>query len=281
LVEAMNGGDLESALALYEGGASLVARPRKVAKGAAALSVLVTLVPEAHLMFRVASLRRRALLAVTALALVTAIGTRAYRAAASDHRDSALLTANPAEDIADVYSFLNPSNPDRVVLAMTVSGFIPPSENTTTFFDPQVLYEIKLDTNADAVEDQVIQAFVVGSGPNQVMHFRGPTAPVAPGTTDRVVHGPEIATVRVSHTADPIIAERNGIKVFAGVRDDPFFFDLVQFKHVVAGEASSFNNPGADTFAGFNVLALVIELPKSLLGSSHVGVWGTTSRLAS
>jgi hypothetical protein len=232
-------------------------------------------------MFRTASRRRRVLLSLAALALVAAIGVRAYRVWASDHRDSALLTANPAEDIADVYSFLNPANPDRLVLAMTVSGFIPPSENATTFFDPAVLYEIKLDTNGDAVEDQVIQAFVTGSGPNQVMHFRGPIAPVAPGTSDRVAHGPETATVRVSHTADPIITERNGVKVFAGVRDDPFFFDLVQFKHVVAGEASSFNNPGADTFAGFNVLALVIELPKSQLGSSHVGVWGTTSKLAS
>ena len=232
-------------------------------------------------MYRIATRRRRALLGVTALAVATAIGARGYRVSASDHRDSALLTANPAEDIADVYSFLNPTNPDRLVLAMTVSGFIPPSENGTTFFDPQVLYEIKIDTNGDAVEDQVIQAFVTGSGSNQVMHFRGPIAPVAPGTTDRVVHGPETATVRVSHTADPIITERNGLTVFAGVRDDPFFFDLVQFKHVVAGEASSFNNPGADTFAGFNVLALVVELPKSQLGSSHVGVWGTTSKLAS
>jgi hypothetical protein len=230
-------------------------------------------------MHHTASRGRWALLAVTALAVAAAIGAGVYRAMASDHRDSALLTANPAEDIADVYSFENPTNPDRVVLAMTVSGFIPPSENATTFFDPQVLYEIKLDTNGDAVEDQVIQAFVTGSGPNQVMHFRGPVAPIAPGTSDRVVHGSETATVRVSHSADPIITQRNGITVFAGVRDDPFFFDLVQFKHVVAGEASSFNNPGADTFAGFNVLAIVIELPKSLLGTSQLGVWGTTSKL--
>ncbi len=230
-------------------------------------------------MHHTASRGRWALLAVTALAVAAAIGAGVYHAMASDHRDSALLTANPAEDIADVYSFKNPTNPDRVVLAMTVSGFIPPSENATTFFDPQVLYEIKLDTNGDAVEDQVIQAFVTGSGPNQVMHFRGPVAPIAPGTSDRVVHGSETATVRVSHSADPIITQRNGITVFAGVRDDPFFFDLVQFKHVVAGEASSFNNPGADTFAGFNLLAIVIELPKSLLGTSQLRVWGTTSKL--
>ena len=65
-------------------------------------------------MFRIAARRRRALLGATALAVATAIGTRVYRVSASDHRDSALLTANPAEDIADVYSFFNPANPDRL-----------------------------------------------------------------------------------------------------------------------------------------------------------------------
>ena len=37
LVEAINSGDLESALGLYEAGASLVAQPGRVAKGAAGL----------------------------------------------------------------------------------------------------------------------------------------------------------------------------------------------------------------------------------------------------
>jgi len=66
--------------------------------------------------------------------------------------------------------------------------------------------------------------------------------------------------------------------VFAGVRDDPFFFDLVQFKKIIAGEASAFRNPGVDTFAGTNVLAIVVELPSSLLGGTKLSVWGSTSR---
>src|ERR1041385_4851114 len=74
-----------------------------------------SLVPEVPHMFGTASRRRRVLLALAAVELIAAIGVRAYRVSASDHRDSALLTANNAEDIADVYSFLNPSNPDRLV----------------------------------------------------------------------------------------------------------------------------------------------------------------------
>ena len=198
---------------------------------------------------------------------------------ASDHKDSALLAADHAADIADLYTFKSPVNPDNVVLVMTVSGFIPPSEASTTFFDPNVLYQWKIDNDGDAVEDLVIQAFVTGTGGHQVMHFRGPAAPAATGTTDRVVLGPETATVGVSNGAAPIVASRGGMTVFAGVRDDPFFFDLVQFKKIIAGEATAFRNPGVDTFAGFNVLAIVAEFPSSLLGGQKLGVWGTTSRV--
>jgi hypothetical protein len=43
--------------------------------------------------------------------------------------------------------------------------------------------------------------------------------------------------------------------------------------------ATSFNNPGSDTFAGTNVLSIVIEVPKDLLHatSGKLGVWLTTS----
>jgi len=62
------------------------------------------------------------------------------------------------------------------------------------------------------------------------------------------------------------------------VRDDPFFFDLVQFKKIIAGEAAAFRNPGIDSFAGTNVLAIAVELPSARLGGPRLGVWGTTSR---
>src|SRR3989449_1045677 len=141
------------------------------------------------------------------LATAAALGVTRW-IKASDHKDSALLAADHAADIADVYTFKSPVNPDNVVLVMTVSGFIPPAEASTTFFDPNVLYQWKIDNNGDAVEDLVIQAFVTGTGGHQVMHFRGPAAPAATGTTDRVVPGPETATVRVSNSEVPIVASR-------------------------------------------------------------------------
>src|SRR6266571_4656813 len=230
-------------------------------------------------MLRFTSLPPRGRVLATTLLLATAAAMGLTRwIKASDHKDSALLAADHAADIADLYTFRSPANPDNVVLAMTVSGFIPPSEASTTFFDPNVLYQWKIDNNGDAVEDLVIQAFVTGAGGHQVMHFRGPAMPGVIGATSRVIDGPETATVRVTNGESPIVASRTGMTVFAGVRDDPFFFDLVQFKKIIAGQATSFRTPGIDSFAGTNVLAIVVELPSAQLGGTKLGVWGTTSR---
>ncbi|HEY6224299.1 MAG TPA: DUF4331 family protein [Gemmatimonadales bacterium] len=221
--------------------------------------------------------RGRAIAWSLPLAVAAAIGLARW-IKASDHKDSALLAADHAADMADVYTFRSPVNPDNVVLVMTVSGFIPPSEAGTTSFDPNVLYQWKIDNNGDAVEDLVIQAYATGSGRHQVMHFVGPAEPDVTGATTRLIKGPKAASVRVSRGETPIVASHHGMTVFAGVRDDPFFFDLTQFKKIIAGEATSFRNPGVDSFAGTNVLALVVELPGARLGGTKLGVWGTTSR---
>lgn len=198
---------------------------------------------------------------------------------AADHRDSALLTSDRAADIADVYSFRSPANSNNLVLVMTVSGLIPPAEAGTTFLNSGVLYQWKIDNNADAVEDLVIQAYVTGSGANQRVHFRGPAAPAVTGATNRILDVPDAVTVQLSTTATPIIESGGGLTVFAGVRDDPFFFDLVRFREIIAEMAMAFRNPGVDTFAGTNVLALVVEVPIAMLGSgTNKGIWGTTSR---
>ena len=77
----------------------------------------------------------------------------------------------------------------------------------------------------------------------------------------------------------PVVSTSQGVRVFAGVRDDPFFLDLGAFNEIIAGRATSFNNPGTDAFAGTNVLALVIELPTSSLGpNAQLGIWATTNR---
>ncbi len=214
-------------------------------------------------------------LALAGLLMATGAGAMLLRAA--DHRDSAFLTDNPGLDIADVYSFLSPGDPSKLVLAMTVAGLQAPTDAGSVRFPANVVYQWKIDINGDAVEDYVIQAYTAGNGSAQVVQFLGPAAPAQAGTTSRLIGGPAI-TVPVSFSATPRTQSSGGITVFAGLRDDPFYFDLAQFQAILGGTASGFRNPGMDTFAGTNVLALVIEVPITMFGgATQVGVWGTVN----
>jgi hypothetical protein len=112
------------------------------------------------------------------------------------------------------------------------------------------------------------------------MRVYGPVAPSAPGTTSTVrTNGPvtEVSVTAYGAASTSIGSNANGTRIFAGPRDDPFFFDLARFKEIIAGTAPGFNNPGSDTFAGTNVMSIVVEVPKSLLGSgAAISMWGET-----
>lgn len=212
-----------------------------------------------------------------AIAAAAALGTIGWLVAA-DHVDSPLVRSTASIDIADVYVFRSPQDPSNAVLAMTLHGFIPPSESGMSIFDPDVLYQFEIDTNGDAVEDRVLQAFVTRETGGQVMHFRGPAVPTTVGAEANVVGEEDAVSVEVTTSATPITATGNGLTVFAGLRDDPFFFDFARFQEITMGEASGFRDPGVDAFAGFNVYAIVVELPAAMLGGTQIGVWGTTNR---
>lgn len=106
---------------------------------------------------------RRRLAGGLAVAVIGSLAT-VVAIRATDHRDSTLLTNNPSVDINDVYVFHSPSNPNHTVLATTVSPFVTPAENGTRYFEPDAIYQFKIDTNGDAVEDLVIQGIPVSRG---------------------------------------------------------------------------------------------------------------------
>ena len=96
------------------------------------------------------------LLVVTAAA--AAVWIAPIRTQASSHREAPLISADPLADNTDVYAFVSPNNPDRVTL---IANFIPleaPYGGPNFFkFDDNVLYEIMVDNNGDAVEDVTFQ----------------------------------------------------------------------------------------------------------------------------
>jgi hypothetical protein len=235
---------------------------------------------------------------LTTLGVAVAIAGAALvakRSLASDHQDSPDVELNPAMDMTDVYAFPG-STPDRIVLVMNSWPFLTPAETPTTRFDPNLLYQFKIDNDGDAREDQVIQVTFKGSGPDQTVEVRGPIVPPVQGA---MMNRLATSSPAVSGKVNTVLGSPTGMQVFTGPREDPFFIDLEQFFRIipdrkpVTGALSQLSDTAIsppsfrdatsakDYVAGYNVLSIVIELPKSALtpgGSSRIGVWGTISR---
>ncbi len=213
-------------------------------------------------------------------------------ALASDHQDTTDVELNPSMDMTDLYLFPSPV-PGRVVLVMNSWGVLTPAETPTTYFDPNILYQFKIDNNHDGIEDKVIQVSFKGAGANQTVEVRGPVAPPVVGAMDNTISTARPVITGATRTT---LGSASGVQVYAGPRDDPFFIDLEQFFRIIPDRkpvtgalsqlpdsptAAAWRNPGIDFLAGFNVLSIVIELPASdLTGSSgpNFGVWATISR---
>ena len=112
------------------------------------------------------------------------------------------------------------------------------------------------------------------------MYAFGPFAPSVTGAESSIKSNDDPLVVDITRYGDAAnIATKDGSKLFAGPRDDPFFFDLGAYSDVLAGNATGFSDPGADTFAGTNVMAVVIEIPKSTLGGGNtINTWVETKR---
>ena len=192
---------------------------------------------------------------------------------AADHADAPAVTGT-ASDITDVYAFQG-QNTDNMVFVVNTQGLLSPNATSKAEFSEGVMIEINIDNNGDNVEDLVIQAIRRGDK----MFFFGPVAPGTTGTSSVIHKEAQSGNVKITpYGSEPIIKTNDeGYKFFAGPRDDPFFFDLGQFKSILAEHATEFNNPGTDTFAGTNVLSIVVEVPKSSLGSSSaINIWAET-----
>jgi hypothetical protein len=261
----------------------------------------------------------RALGATAAIASLAAavLLYNAHPVRSSDHQDSPTVLARPAADITDVFVFPSPTNSNNVVFVMNVDPLIPAGLGTARFFDPAVMYQFKIAHGAfgtTAPEDLVIQIGANGVDANQTLTVYGPATPAQTGTTSTFVA--PASTFRYNETRGTKLA--NGILAFAGPRADPFFFDLFQFFKIIpdrnysnprtgdtlgtatptfngfasgtvsgtgtgayACSTAASQNALTDINGGFNVLAIVLEIPKTLIapasGSQLIHVWATTS----
>src|SRR6187401_2331227 len=265
-------------------------------------------------------MNRTKLIAMACLG-VAAIGAAALvPVRASSHREAPLISQDPLADNTDLYAFVSPTTPDKVTI---IANFIPleaPYGGPNFYkFDDNVTYAIKIDNNGDAREDITYQfrfKTSVANG-NTFLYNTGPITSLDSAnwnvrqsyTVTRVlgsnglggrttVLGKDLTTppVNIGFRSTPnyealaaaaVQDLGDGVRVFAGQRDDPFFVDLNVFDLLAVPPADTNNS---DSLAGYNVHTIAIEVaiasltangqrPSSMSDPNAViGIWSTASR---
>jgi hypothetical protein len=226
----------------------------------------------------------------TAVVALT-IGVAPILTNAADHLDAPALGGTTANgqiaphsehgdrDINDVYVFRAPDNSKRTVIAVTVNPAINLFGGN---FGTNVRYIINVDKNGDEKPDL---AYVARFGkvdkddddkyPEQdywITKYTGKHArSLSRGTT-----------VAWGESNEGSARTRQSLKAWAGVRSDPFFFDLTGFigttTKLTTGTAvggDALGNDPTDFFANLNTNAIVLSIPNSQLPDT-IGVWAAT-----
>jgi len=224
--------------------------------------------------------------------LALAVLTAASASFAADHTDGPAAKADPAADITDVYSWVDGNN---VILVMDVNPFA----TATSKFSDKVQYVFHTESQMTFGADKATASDVICTfdATQKISCWVG---------KDDYVTGDASATAGLD-------SKSGKVKVFAGLRDDPFYFNLDGFHAVEAAVEKSgpfmFDaakcpkvDPGTsmalvtalrtdpksmppggvakDAFAGANVTSIVLSIDKSLLnkGGPVMSVWGSTNK---
>jgi hypothetical protein len=261
---------------------------------------------------------------------------------ASSHREAPITALDRSADVTDWYAFVSYDNPKNVTFILNVDPLLEPANGPNYFpFDPNVLYEMHVDNTQHGGSDITFQfrfATTINL-PNLFTGYVGGIAGIPPITS---LSGPGSEGLSLSQTYTVTMVKKgvstllnggqtlfavpsnvgpltmpnyqslfdqgiynlgNGISVWAGTADDPFFIDLgaffdsVNFRSGVgpilspAIDADNTHNYAPDAVGGYNVNSIVLEVPITMLtadGQLHgagdkravIGTYGSTSRNA-
>src|SRR5882724_2819550 len=130
-------------------------------------------------------------------------------------------------DMTDLYAFPKPGDPGKSILILNVHPSFrldSPEPTTKEPFAPGALYEIKIDTNGDAIADITYSAqFASSEDGKQTATLRRVKGARAAGVCDEgdvIVEGAPVSVAR-----EALVAEAGDHRVFFGWRSDSFFFD--------------------------------------------------------
>jgi hypothetical protein len=259
---------------------------------------------------------------------------------ASSHREAPITALDRSADVTDWYAFVSYDNPNNVTMILNVDPLLEPANGPNYFpFDPNVVYQMLVDNNQDGIPDVIFQFRFSTQirDPKLFTGFVGDLAGV-PAITSLSGAGSEGLSLRQTYTVTMIKNGKstvlnggqtlyavpsnvgpktmpdyqslfnqginnlgNGVTVWAGTADDPFFIDLgaffdsVNFRSGVgpvlspAIDADNTHNYAPDAVGGYNVNSIVLEVPITLLtvdGQMHpasakqavIGTYGSTAR---
>jgi hypothetical protein len=239
---------------------------------------------------------------------------------ASSHREAPIIATDPTADSTDLYAFVSPDAPDTVTL---ISNYYPgqdPAGGPNFYaFGDDVTYDLNIDNDGDAVQDITyrFEFSTTTKNPNVPLYNVGPIESldsenwnvVQRYTITKIVDGeatqlpfegivPPVnigpkSTPNYDELANAAIGEVDGMKVFAGQRDDSFWVDLgAIFDLVTIRQLPGDQGGGIDDLKGLNVLSIALQVPISELTATGeaptgaddpnaiIGVWAANSRFA-
>jgi len=184
----------------------------------------------------------------------------------ADHLDAPGLKSPNMDariDICDIYAFQKPGDINKSVLVVDVNPVAPTFADS---FASEAVYELKVDTNGDAVADIAYRfTFSPKEDGVQKVTVRRAIGEQAEGSGN----DGEVLFKNILVSFDDVVtlADAGEYRLFAGIRSDPFFFDL-------DGMKNGMKFTGVDTFLDKNVFSIVLEIPNSALGNNpKVGIW--------
>ena len=187
-------------------------------------------------------------------------------ALSADHLDPPMRTdilvdATPdtAADIADIYAFQDANN---LYLISTFGG--PSATTLPAFYDRDVLHTLNISTSLPASSSDITIRFRFGPGAN-------------PGETGISVENVPGVNGAIVGPVEQILT-KDGVRVYAGLRDDPFFFDSQGLRESRTMGVLRFNNQRS-FFGSKNITVVAIEIPRSRLNNATaLDIWNTTAR---
>jgi hypothetical protein len=238
---------------------------------------------------------------ITRAGILAAAFAWALPAQAADHKDSPSVSTDATTDITDLYAFVDGTN---LVVIMDVNPLSGPVATEDIRFNTNALYKFHIDADGNVSADAKTYTIqFADKGTAQWIRVRGTGH--GSGATDDIVG--QINTSADASSPRTVKSSDGAVSVFAGPRDDPFFFSLFggsttnpEFKGFESCEGAdrcflglcnranpsigclqapnfaTYPADSTDTFAGANVSSIVISVPLADFTTANLGVWAAT-----